>query len=154
MPTTKCGFDDISGGASGADQLTTWGPTLSVDVGFDPAYDWKTATGPPATTANGISALVDTGAGECCIDSLLAARLNLPIIDKRMMSGIHGPREVNMHLAQVYIPSLGVTINGAFAGVDLLAGGQLHSVLIGRTLLRHYKMTYDGSTGQVEISSL
>src|SRR5262245_27820099 len=34
--------------------------------------------------------LVDTGAMESCIDSGLAMRLNLPIVDRRKISGVHG----------------------------------------------------------------
>jgi len=153
MPSVKCGFLDERGGMSGSDSLVKWGPTLFVDIGFGPNYDWKVATTPPVPGSKGLYALVDTGASECCIDSQLAAQLNLPIVDKRPISGVHGQGEVNVHLAQVYVPSLNFTMNGAFAGVDLLAGGQAHSALIGRTFLRHFHLIYDGDTGNVEISS-
>jgi hypothetical protein len=36
--------------------------------------------------------------------------------------------------------------------VDLKAGGQIHSALIGRTFLKHFKMVYDGRTGTVTLS--
>src|SRR5713101_2684891 len=58
--------------------------------------------------------LVDTGAGESCIDSVLAAHLNLPVVDRRDISGVHGRQTVNMHLAQVVVPSLKFTLYGAF----------------------------------------
>src|SRR5205823_6239775 len=97
--------------------------------------------------------LVDTGASESCIDSLLAAQLNLPIVDRRPTSGAHGSLEVNMHLAQVRIPALNFTIYGAFAGVRLAVGGQTHRALIGRTFLQRFTMVYEGRTGAVTISS-
>jgi predicted aspartyl protease len=100
-----------------------------------------------------VRALVDTGAGESCIDSALAAQLNLPIVDRRLISGAGGTHEVNMHLAQVAVPSLGVTIYGAFAGVHLAAGGQTHFALIGRTFLQNFTMLYEGKTGTVVLSS-
>ena len=100
---------------------------------------------------SGLFALVDTGADESCIDSLLAAQLNLPIIDKRMTAGAHGAKQVNIHLAQVHIPTLNYTIYGLFSGVDLRAGGQEHFALIGRTFLRNFKTIYDGATGDVEL---
>ena len=59
--------------------------------------------------------------------------------------------EVNYHLAQIYVPSLNHTIYGSFAGVHLVAGGQPHTVLIGRNLLRDFRMKYDGLTGEVEL---
>lgn len=68
-----------------------------------------------------------------------------------MQAGAHGAKEVNMHLAQVHVPSLGFTIYGEFAGVDLRAGGQSIDALIGRTFLKRFKMIYEGTTGNVEI---
>jgi predicted aspartyl protease len=129
----------------------TWGPTLQVDIGFDPNHDAKLAVSPPVAGVSGLHALVDTGATESCIDSLLAAQLNLPVVDRHLVAGVGGSHEVNVHLAQVHIPALNVTINGAFAGVQLRAGGQLHSALIGRTFLMNFKMVYDGPKGQVEL---
>jgi predicted aspartyl protease len=122
-----------------------------VDIGFDPAFKHGIT---PVAGISSISALVDTGAGESCIDSVLASQLNLPIVDRRRIAGATGIQEVNMHLAQVHVPSLRFTIYGAFAGVHLQAGGQLHKALIGRTFLKHYKMMYDGSTGTVTLESV
>jgi hypothetical protein len=126
---------------------------IIVDIGFDANYGGGAGTPRPVPGVTGLHALVDTGATESCIDNLLAAQLNLPVVDKRMTAGAHGAKEVNVHLAQVYIPSLNFTITGAFAGVGLREGGQAHSALIGRTFLRHFKMTYDGPSGGVEITS-
>ena len=152
MPETLCGFNDVPGGASGADQLVSYGPTLLVNIGFDPAYD--SARGVlPVAGITGINALVDTGATESCIDSMLAAQLNLPVVDRRFIAGVHGRQEINIHLAQVHVPALNFTLYGAFAGVHLAAGGQPHQALIGRTFLRHYTMVYEGKTGTVRLSS-
>lgn len=152
MANANCGFNDVPGGATGAILLAAYGPTLSVDIGFDPAFKLGGPT--PVPGMKNISALVDSGAGESCIDSLLAAQLNLPIVDRRTVSGVHGSIEVNMHLAQVHVPSLNFTIYGAFAGVHLDAGGQLHKALMGRTFLQHYTMVYEARTGKVTISSV
>ena len=152
MPNTDCGFSDVAGGASGSDLLTDYGPTLKVDIGFD--ANFKAGQGlTPVPGMTGLDALVDTGASESCIDSMLATQLNLPIVDRRNISGAHGGGEVNMHLAQVRIPALGQTIYGVFAGVHLEAGGQMHKALIGRTFLRHCKMVYEGQTGKVTIEA-
>jgi hypothetical protein len=159
MAQAKCGFDDVPGAASGAVFLMHYGPTLLVDIGFDPNFQVPTeVSGPVPVSApipgiTGISALVDTGAGQSCIDSLLAAQLNLPIVDRRPISGIHGPQEVNIHLAQIRVPALSFVIYGAFAGVHLVAGGQMHKALLGRTFLIDYTMIYEGRTGTVTISN-
>ena len=57
-----------------------------------------------------------------------------------------------MHLAQIHVPSLNFTIYGAFAGVHLKTGGQIHQALIGRTFLQNFTMVYEGLTGTVTIS--
>lgn len=151
MRETKCGFTSSST-ASGRDLLVAHGPTLFVDIGFDPLYNPTAPSGRPSLAETKLWALVDTGATESCIDSDLAAKLQLPIVDRRRVGGVSGLKEVNMHLAHIHIPSLSFTLYGAFAGVDLIAGGQLHYALIGRTFLQHFKMTYDGLTGCVTLS--
>ena len=152
MPETNCGFIDAPGGVSGSVLLEAHGPTIQVDIGFDPAYQLNQPGSKPIPGMTGIHALVDTGAMESCIDSMLATQLNLPIVDRRPVSGVHGTLDVNMYLAQVHFPTLSFTIHGAFAGVHLLAGGQIHMALIGRTFLRHCTMVYQGRTGAVIIS--
>jgi|SRR5580658_1936222 predicted aspartyl protease len=152
MPqTTKCGFDDTPT-TSGRDLLVTYGPTLLVDIGFDPSY----VAGPnevvPTAGITGVNALVDTGARESHIDAQLAAQLNLPIVDRRAYGAASGLHQANIYLAQIRVPALFQTIYGEFAGVDLAGSGQLHRALIGRTFLRLFTMVYDGVTGSVTIS--
>lgn len=149
MAQTQCGFPSQQ-------HLALYGPTLSVNIGFDP--NWKPATPPAGNTTpvagiTDVKALVDTGATECCIDNLLAASLKLPIVDRRRIAGISGEHIANVYLAQVHVPALDYTMYGAFAGVDLAAGGQAHSALMGRTFLRAFRMTYDGPSGGVTIST-
>jgi predicted aspartyl protease len=151
MADTQCGFSDVIGGASGSELLTSRGPTLLVDIGFDPVFK-PNSGGVPRAGLSGVEALVDTGATTSCIDTLLASQLNLPIFDRAPISGVSGQHMANLYLAQIHVPSLGKTIFGAFAGVDLKAGGQVHSALIGRTFLRNCRMVYDGLSGSVVIS--
>jgi predicted aspartyl protease len=125
---------------------------LLVDIGFDPAYNPQGPT-VPAPGISGVHALVDTGATESCIDSLLAAQIGLPPVNMRPIAGVSGVQTTTIYLAQVRIPSLGFTIYGEFAGVDLQAGGQLHVALIGRTFLQNFTMVYDGLTGDVHLTA-
>ncbi len=151
MPETKFGFNDTPHG-SGSLLLAQYGPTLKVNIGFDPKFRPDTKAMPVAGISS-IDALVDTGAAECCIDNLLAASLKLPIMDRRQISGIGGKHMTNSYLAQIHVPSLNFTIYGAFAGVDLRAGGQKHDALMGRTFLQLFTMLYEGKTGNVTLSS-
>lgn len=153
MPSVECGFNIVPGATNADELLTLYGPTLAVDIGFDPSFKPGAGLPIPVPGITGVAALVDTGASESCIDNLLAATLNLPIVDRRQIAGVGGAHEVNVYLAQVRVPGLNVTIYGAFAGVQLAAGGQHHQALMGRTFLTGLKMTYDGPTGAVTIST-
>jgi len=129
--------------------LVAHGPELIVDIGFDPNYS---GTGRPAGLgATGLPALIDTGAYVSFIDADLATSLKLPAVDQQTVSGSAGKHSVIMYLGHIYIPALEVTITGQFGGVHLVSGGQRHSALIGRSFLMHFKMTYDGISGQVEL---
>ena len=149
MPA-DCGFTDLPG-QPGRDTLVQYGPLLPVEIGLDPSYR-SGASVRPSLPSDERPALVDTGAEQCCIDSDLAIMLNLPIVDRQAVAGAHGRADVNMHLAQIYVPALGWTVYGQFAGVHLIAGGQPYYALIGRTFLRHFTMVYEGKTGVVTLS--
>ena len=130
--------------------LVDFGPTLFVQIGFDSIYQPNIGNKPNLPTTI-YPALMDTGATDSCIDSSLAANLNLPIVDRQNVAGVHGAHEVNMHLAQIHVPDLPFTVPGYFAAVHLRAGGQPHFALIGRTFLRDFKMIYDGVSGSVTL---
>jgi len=152
MAKADCGFSDIPGGATGAALLVFNGPTILVDVGFDASFDADSGLIPkPGITS--VRALVDTGAAESCIDSMLATQLGLPKVDRRHVSGSSGRHEVDIYLAQMRVPSLGFIEYGFFAGLHLSEGGQGHRALIGRTFLQYFSLTYEGRTGKVSISS-
>jgi len=144
----KCGFDSVPGGATGASLLAAYGPTIIVDIGFDPNFD-PSKGGVPLAGIKGIKALVDTGASHSCIDTMFATQLGLPIVDRKPIAGTYGKHDVNMYLAQVHYPALGFTIWGQFAGVNLQTGGQQHGALIGRAFLQNVSMVYNGATGDV-----
>jgi len=87
MTRTRCGFDN-SPQSPGRELLAAWGPTLAVDIGFDPNFNPQNAIQIPIPGIRGVRALVDTGASESCIDSMLAAQLNLPVVDRRGIGGV------------------------------------------------------------------
>jgi predicted aspartyl protease len=145
MPTVNCGFTN-------GEELGLYGPTLAVEIGFDSNFQAGTGNR-PVLQSGPLPALVDTGAVESCIDSALAEVLQLPIVDRLQISGVGGAAEVNVHLAQIYIPELQHVIHGPFSAVHLTAGGQPHYALIGRTFLHNYTMIYDGRTGAVTLSN-
>lgn len=146
MPEVETGFSDRP------DLLALYGPTLHVNIGLDPDFRPETER-PPNLPARNLPALIDTGASENCIDAELATDLGLPVVDRKPVAGVHGADEPNYHIAHLYIPDLKLNIYGVFAGVHLRTGGQPHSTLLGRSLLRRCTMTYRGLSGNVEIAS-
>ena len=127
-----------------------FGPTVQVRIGFDETH--RVGTGQlPDLPEQFYPALIDTGALESCIDAKLAQTLELPVVDRVDVAGVHGKLAVQMHLAQIHVPALEVMIVGRFAGVHLHEGGQPHLALMGRTFLHGLTLTYDGRTGSVTL---
>lgn len=151
MPTTRIGFKDTDS-LSGQDILIRFGPTLFVQIGFDPAYKPE-ASSRPSLPQLELPALVDTGASESCIDSALAQKLELPAVDTGYISGVQGTSETIFYLAQIFVPGLNWTIYGRFSGVHLTTGGQPHNTLLGRDFLRNFALPYEGRTGDVIIGN-
>ena len=146
MPLLDAGFPDDNG-VTGDEWLVRHGPTISIDIGFEPDSEAK-----PEPAVTGVPALIDTGALESCIDKTLAARLDLPPVDRTTIAGVSGPQEVDVFVCQFHCPALRFTRYGTFAGVDLAGGGQVHEALIGRTFLRNVVMIYDGLRGRATVA--
>lgn len=150
MPSTQAGYKAGKNGLSAADLLVDLGPTLLVDIGLKSR---ARAGEPPELAEKKIKALIDTGAGGDCIDNELAVRLGLPITDEGEISGVGGRQHAYIYTARVYVPKLDRLLFQRFAGVRLEDGGQWHRLILGRTFLRQYRLSYDGASGQVEVST-
>ncbi len=149
MPSVQAGHGDEES-ISGKERLVLTGPTILVQVGFDPGFT-PNAHHPPSLLPQRIPALIDTGANQSAIDADFATSLGLPLAESGVVSGIQGPEEVRYFSSQIYVPDLDVLLFGQFAGARLLAGGQPHVVLLGRTFLQNFTMTYEGRTGIVTL---
>lgn len=149
MSSIQAGFKKGARGEAPADLLVRLGPTILVEVGL------KSSTPPgvrPDLPAKNVKALIDTGAGDDCIDDELARRLNLPAHDEGVISGVGGRHRALIYTARLYIPALGKLLFQPFTGVKLEEGEQWHRVILGRSFLRQYRLSYDGVSGQVELS--
>lgn len=104
----------------------------------------------PIPPTQNVLALVDTGAGESCIDEQLAQQLQLPLVDQASTAGVGGATILNVYLAHIVVPGI-VTQYGRFSGAHLTTGGQQHKAIIGRTLLRDTILIYDGQSGSVKL---
>lgn len=123
------------------------GPSLPVHIGFDPnRFGPQTADEPFSGTH---LALFDTGASTNFVDIALAQQLALPHRGYWPVAGAAGRQIHPVFLAHVYIPALQKSISEPFIGIILHSGHFPQSVVIGRSTLRDYIMTYDGINGSV-----
>ena len=144
-----CGFGGVGPKYDPADTLEKIGPTIGIDVSHPPDQAGVPVTGKPTVTQ--VPALVDTGAGDSCIDEQLAIDLGFPLVDKQQGAGVSGADEFNIYLAHVAIPALGISKYGSFLGARLSKGGQKHRALLGRDLLKSAILIYDGPAGTVRL---
>ena len=151
MPTVSIGFETVSGAFS-AEALIRYGPTLLVEIGFDPTFAPGQVSRPNLSTQT-FPALLDTGADINCIDSNLASELGLRVLEQRIVAGLGGDFQTGIYLAQIYIPPLQVTLSGEFAGIISASRDMFHRAIIGRNFLRDFAMVYDGRTGVVTLSN-
>jgi len=97
-------------------------------------------------------ALIDTGATGTCIDEEAAQRLRLPVVDvATIASASHSAAQQNVYPIQIEVTGLPITINAPRAvGAPLAVQGLL--VLIGRDVLQHCTLFYNGITGSFTLS--
>lgn len=150
MPTVNCGFSDRPG-RTGQQALASEGPTLLVEIGFDPNFRLGSRERPDIPD-DLLPALVDTGAAASCIDADLADELGLAVAEQGQIAGVGGLSITDIYVAQIYVPVLDVPIYGRFAGARLQAGGQPYYALIGRDFLQNYTLVYRGRSGSVTLS--
>jgi predicted aspartyl protease len=146
---------------TGRDALTIQGPTLMVEIGFNPdIFDTDPTkvqqalalTAAQLPSQQLVAALIDTGAYDSAVDDELAQQLKLPLIDQQDGSGIGGTEKFNVYLGHIRIAALGFVQYGRFMGVRLKAGKQPHQALLGRSLLKDMILFYDGRDGSVRIA--
>lgn len=168
MPIADCGFPAISVEPNtnppiliyGADKLIQKGPTVSVEIGFDPGLmhpdpvkvQAAVAAVNSAPPAKLLDALIDTGAYDSCIDEDLAQKLELPLVDQVTTAGVGGQHQLNVYLGYIRIVPLNLVQYGRFTGAKLQAGGQPHMALIGRTVMKGMVLVYDGRDGTVRLA--
>lgn len=147
MDEALCGYDHAP---RGAELLVRFGPSLKVDVGFDPNFVAGFG-GPPTPGLKGLDALIDTGAQESYVDRALVAELGLPLINRDTVGSALGSAVVDIHMAQVRVVALDMLIFGQFAAVNLRENDIAFDVLLGRAFLENYIFTYEGPTGRATI---
>ena len=137
------------GGGSASDrrrETTIFGHIIEVVV--RPA-----STGAPtrgATPFCATNGLIDTGASDVCIDYRLAEQLGLPEIDVQNVGIVGATVPASVRLGLIEIPRLGFReIMPLYA---FKVRHSTHEVILGRSFLRNYIVTFDGPQGMMIFS--
>jgi len=96
-------------------------------------------------------ALIDTGAGSTCIDEEAAQKLQLPVVNVvSMASASHASTKANVYPAKFQITGLAISFNAPMSiGAPLAVQGLI--ALIGRDVLQHCTLIYNGNLGQISL---
>ena len=96
-------------------------------------------------------ALIDTGAGSTCIDEAAAQKLQLPVVNVvDMASASHASTKANVYPAKFQIIGLPISFNAPMSiGAPLAVQGLI--ALIGRDVLQHCTLIYNGGLGQISL---
>ena len=97
-------------------------------------------------------AIIDTGASVTCIDEELATKMGLPVIDQlAMASASHDKTMQNVYPVTLELQGLPMGVDAPRAvGAALKAQGIV--ALIGRDVLQHCTLYYNGPAGQITLS--
>ena len=114
-------------------QIWTSGPEIDISL---------SGAGPSSEVIPAIG-IVDTGASCVCVDQRILLRLGLTAIDRKEMQVADGTRVMaTAYMARLRVPGLGFDEWFKVFGVKMPVASP--RVLLGRSFLRRYHVTYSG----------
>jgi predicted aspartyl protease len=97
-------------------------------------------------------ALIDTGAISSCIDEETAKQMQLPVVNVvSMASASHASTKANQYPIKLQIAGIPISFNSTATGAPLKTAHQGLIALIGRDLLQHCVLIYNGALGSVSL---
>lgn len=153
MPTHNHFVLDQATNQPSPNGLQLAGPILQVEISVHPTFaQHLQGLGQPIPTPIVGPGLIDTGATFSAVDQTVIQRLGIPPIGTVQLGTAAGPVAQTQHPASFGFPGTRLpAINFNFVtGVNLI--GQNIIALIGRDVLRHFVMVYNGVLGQVILS--
>lgn len=125
------------------------GPILRVEVSLHPQLIQLLRTqGQPVPGPVTGSGLIDTGAGVTAVDRQVLTQLQIPPVGTVQVGTAGGPQQQQVFPASIRFPETafpGVTF-ASVIGADLTGQGIV--ALVGRDVLRHCVLIYNGGLGQ------
>ncbi len=130
-----------------------------VDVIVGPGQNlvrWLRAAGSPLPQSVQLRALVDTGAAGCSVEPGIIAQLGLPrsgigLINAPALTGFAGTTQHDASLA-ILNPSAPPLVFHDLSVLSLALGVPMYQVLIGRDVLDHCRLVYDGIARTFELT--
>lgn len=95
--------------------------------------------------------LIDTGASDVCIDHRLALELGLREIDQAKVGVVGGSTMAKIYLGRLIVPDVG--FDRVCPLYALKVRHPTHEVLLGRSFLENYIVTFDGPAGTFTFAS-
>ncbi len=121
--------------------MAIFGHILPVHIaGFGPSP--PTASLPALVETQG---LIDTGASDVCIDYRIALQLGLREIDQATVGVVGGSTMAKIYLGRLIVPDVG--FDRVCPLYALKVRHATHEVLLGRSFLENYVVTFDGPAG-------
>ena len=139
-------------------QLSYHGPIITSGLTIAKAHaDALTAAGDPVPPPVPYRFLIDTGADGCVVKHEFAVKAGLKLINANSpLAGVGVDTTGKTYIGRVLFGMASKVIQGVQHGMAVdtqIMSGDLNTVLfdglIGRDVLRHFVLTYDGKTGRV-----
>lgn len=120
---------------------------------LDVRIDGYGAAGPTATEIGPIDVpgLLDTGASDVCIDYRIAIALGLTLINQTNVGVVGGSTLASIYLGRLIVPSVG--FDRVMPLYALKVRQPTHQVLLGRSFLQNYIVTFDGPAGMLHFDT-
>jgi len=129
------------------------GPIVQVTIGVEQNIAQQLVSqGTPLPQPVPGVALIDTGATSTCIDDAIAKQLNLPVVDVvSIASASHVETKQSVYPALIEVVGIAIKFN-ALRAIGVPLANQGIQVLIGRDLLQHCTLFYNGMIGSFTLS--
>lgn len=98
-----------------------------------------------------VRGLLDTGASDICIDYRIADRLGLEEVDQQFVGTASGGVPARVFVGKVAVPELGFAETMRLYALN--AQRFTHDVLLGRSFMRRFIITFDGPAQVVQFST-
>jgi predicted aspartyl protease len=137
----------------GGTALARLGIIINVEIGIDLATaDALRALGQPIPNPVACQALIDTGASILAIDQTIAQSLNLTRRGINTTHTANGPRQCNLYAVALSFPATNLKSYNVIQASEVDLSAQPFKCLIGRDVLSHWHVHYNGQSGAVSIA--